>query len=351
MGRRENWLLSAFAGERQTVAPERGTGISMEPATTCINGVGAALERQFEWQLERQSGIDSRMVTSWPTGSNPENRNIARATIFQDVVGGIDHIDEDIHAESMRMLDVQATRLLLIDDELWITTKPPVWRVDAVRYWGADEHTEVSLSLAHAYDGFDRKLTRRDFALDDFEAAKALFDRYSPKAKSSKYKRFTAIPRFEAADVSEMRCDADAAEMNRIGYAITTEFTRFEHLVERANWAMGNNQLDRVLGSSKEQRLLFERISYGDDAGAMLEEAKAATMSTNYILGRMGEISHLTTDLCDLWSRSGYHGSYVDVSPWPARFSRLVDERTRELAENAVIDIGFLPSATIGSQP
>jgi hypothetical protein len=310
VGRPGAWLQEAFSREKQSVNPEFGTLIAADPAKFTFNILGAPLQRQFEWQLERRSGIDSLLVSSWPMGSNPLNRSVARNSLFQDVADKIDDIDMDVHAESLEMLHTQASKLLLIDGECWIASKPPVWRVDVFD----DGFTQfVTLALAHAYEGLDRKLPRREFSLDDLEAAEAYFHKCMPRAKSEKrtHRFLKSIPTIDPNGTRDFSWDAEATELARVGYAVATELGRFSQLSDPANIAVVN-------------------------------EALAAARSTNYILGTMGEISHLTPALCELWRNTGFHASFIDVDPAPTRLGRLVVDGIHELVDNSPIrlDVG-----------
>lgn len=121
----------AFLFHETHKAADPGADISVA-GQVGSNPITSAIRRQHEWHLEKQSMRSSAVLAAWPQAAGLETREVTRSrTDFRVVAPTVPDIDEDLVEMSRRMIEVQAGRLLVIDDELWMASRPPSWRVQA----------------------------------------------------------------------------------------------------------------------------------------------------------------------------------------------------------------------------
>jgi hypothetical protein len=301
---------------------EYGANISFTD-TGSSNAMSAALIRQWDWELERASVSDGRVVNAWPMTMAGVTRHGSRENMdFRDVMPEIRDIDAEASQRSLAMIEHQARRLLAIDGEVWMTCRPPCFLVDV-----DEEHSLVTLTLAHAHDGLDPKLSRRYFSLNELDAAREYMRQCAakPPRERGEYHLLEAMPPFgfELFSPEIAEYDADSEELSRIGYALASECTR--HIARTDKWIEGNKR----------------------DG---LDAAMNAISETNYAMGEFGDVTPYVEDLCGAWDYLGRPSTFCHVGPAAARkrFGDMMIKRALKLGENATIDLGNSPAFGIG---
>lgn len=299
---------------------EHGADISFADTGTS-NALTAALIRQWDWELERASVSDGRVVNAWPMTIAGMTRHGSREKMdFRDVMAEIRDIDVEASDRSLAMIDHQARRLLAIDGEIWMACRPPSLVVDV-----NEDHLLATLSLAHAHDGFDPKLSRRYFALNDLDAAREYLRQCvtKPPRERGVYQALEAIPPFDLISPEIAEYDADGEELSRIGYALASECSRY--ITRTDKWIEGNKR-------------------------DSLDAAMLAISETNFALGQFGDVTPFVEDLCAAWDYLGRPSTFCHVGPAPARkrFGDMIIKRALKLGDNAVIDLGSSPAFGIG---
>ncbi|MDW9478678.1 hypothetical protein GOB57_08170 [Sinorhizobium meliloti] len=303
---------------------EYGADISMVTKGTS-NPLSAALVRQWDWELERASVSDGRVVNAWPMAMAGKTRHDTReATDFRDVVSEIAEVDVRVSERSLRMIEQQTGRLLAIDGEIWMTCRPPCLVVSI------EERGDIfgTLSLAHAHDGLDTKLSRRYFALTDLEPAREYLQECArkPKRERGEYQCYEALPQYDVIAPEFTEYDADGEELSRIGYTLASECSRYA--------ARTSKRLD---GSKQDN----------------LDAAMQAVGETNYVTGEFGDVTPFVEDVCVIWNDFGRPSTFCEVGPAPARkrFGDMMIKRAGKLIENAPIDFGSGQTFAFGGSP
>jgi hypothetical protein len=305
---------------------EYGADISMR-TTGSSNPLSAALVRQWDWELERASVSEGRVVNAWPTAMSGVTRHGSReAADFRSIMSELREVDGDASERSLRMIDHQTRRLLAIEGEIWMACRPPSLVVD-IEERGSNE-VFGSLSLAHAHDGLDPRLSRRYFDLGDLERARDYLQQCvrKPQRERGEYQCREILPRYEDFAPEFTGYDADAQELARIGYALASECHR--HLARTS----------KQIGSVNQDTL---------------DAAMRAVVETNYVTGEFGEVAPFVEDLCAIWHDLGRPSTFFEVGPAPARkrFGDMMIERAQKLVENAPIDLGSRHSFTFRVGP
>lgn len=302
---------------------EHGANISFAD-TGSSNALSAALIRQWDWELERASVSDGRVVNAWPMAMGGVTRHGSRENMdFRDVISEIRDIDAKASERSLAMIEHQARRLLSIGGDIWMACRPPSFLVDV-----DEERSLATLTLAHAHDGLDPKLSRRYFALNDLDAARAYLQQCirKPNRERSEYQALEALPPFDLLSPEVAEHDADGEELARIGYALASECSRY---IARTG--------KRVEGTKRDS----------------LDAAMRAIAETNYAMGEFEDVTPFVEDLCAVWDDCGRPSTFCEVGPAPARkrFGDMMIKRALHLLDNAPIDLGRSYSFGMGGGP
>lgn len=292
---------------------EYGANISFV-TTGSSNPLTAALVRQWDWELERASISDGRVVNAWPmTMAGMTRHGTREATDFREVMPQIAEVDGDASERSLGMIEHQTRRLLAIDGEIWMNCRPPCFAVDV------EDRGDIygTLSLAHAYDGLDTKLSRRYFALNDLDSAREYLQQCArkPKRERGEYQLYEVLPQYDVIAPEFAKYDAEGDELSRIGYALASECTRYRARTHK--WIEGK-KLDS------------------------LHAAMRAAEETNYAMGEFSDVTPYVEDLCAIWNDLGRPSTFCEVGPLPARkrFGDMMIKQAWKLVENAPIDLG-----------
>ena len=291
---------------------EHGADISYAD-TGSSNALSAALIRQWDWELERASVSDGRIVNAWPMAMAGVTRHGSRENMdFRDVMSEIRDIDAEASERSLAMIEHQARRLVAIDGDIWMTCRPPCFLVDV-----DEQHSLATLTLAHAHDGLDPKLSRRYFALNELEASREYLRQCvtKPPRERGQYQALEALPPFELFSPEVAEHDADGEELSRIGYALASECSRY---IARTGKRIEGNKRDS------------------------LDAAMRAVAETDYAMGESGDVTPFVEDLCAAWDDLGRPSTFCDVGPAPARkrFGDMMVKRALHLLDDAPIDLG-----------
>ncbi|MCS4089451.1 hypothetical protein [Rhizobium sp. BK176] len=313
-------LVEAFGNKDAARLPDPGCLISMALQEVDGNPLASALRRQHEWQLDKRANGNSNVVMAWPQGDGPEGRERVRGgTDFPKIAPTTEHLNREMCEISQRMIEAKMSKLLVIDDGLWMASRPPSWRVSVDREGGKWDRVDVRLDLAVAIEGFDPMLARRHFPLGRLEEAKAyaaLCAKTNADERNITYTRRNYIVDYAAERSELLDFDADAEELARIGYAMAMECVRFGHRAQKKMEELG-------------------------DLRNALDAAFALTMQTNYVLGEMGDIGPYVEDLCAIWKKCSRPISYCVSGTSGSRFGNLLLRRAKVLAENAPITFGL----------
>ena len=194
-----------------------------------------------------------------------------------------------------------------------MTCRPPCFVVEV------EDRGEIfgTLTLAHAYDGLDTKLSRRYFALNDLESAREYLQRCArkPKRERGDYQLYEAIPQHDVVAPEFAEYDADGDELSRIGYALASECSRY--VARTSTWIEDKKQ-------------------------DSLDAAMRAAEETNYATGEFGDVTPFVEDLCAIWNDLGRPSTFCEIGPHPARkrFGDMMIKQAWKLIENAPIDLG-----------
>jgi hypothetical protein len=283
------------------------------------NPITSAIRRQHEWHLEKQSSGASAVIGAWPQAAVGAREALRSSVDFGTLAPTLQDVDEELVEMSRRMIEVQAGRLLVIGDELWMVSRPPSWRVQVALEPGSWQDVDVRLDLAVAIDGFDPMLARRHFPLDHLDDASAYADQCQASNASDRhmrYRRRDYVVEYDTYAPGLMDFDADSEELARTGYALAMEIKR---------------------ASYREHKKIAEL----GDLKQVLDEAFAVTMDTNYVLGEMGDIAPCIDDLCTIWKKLSRPISHCISGVSGRRFGDLLLKRIKALSDNAPINIGL----------
>lgn len=302
----------AFDNNTDPKGDDPDVGISTGLGYYGANPLAGALRRQIEWDLEKTSVGDSNVVLAWPTGDGATARVRARGSAeFPKVAASIEDLDGTVSEKSMRRIEIQSSKLLVICQDLWVACRPPCWRVEV------NEH-QVTIGLAIAIEGFDPIMSRRHFPLDRLEDARE-YARKCAKANAVEDVQPTLVEYvvdYVAAMPELLEFDADTEELSRIGYMLAAECMRYG----TANRAW----MDKLPNGLRES----------------LFAAYAATMETDYVVGRMGDMTPYIEDLCSVWRRFNRPGRYCELGPLRGKAGDLMIKEARAMMENAPINLG-----------
>ncbi|MCS4089452.1 hypothetical protein [Rhizobium sp. BK176] len=303
----------AFDDNTDPKGNDPDVGISTGFGYYGANPLAGALRRQIEWDLEKTSVGDSNVVLAWPNGAGTTARLRARGNAeFPKVAANIDDIDGALSERSMRRIETQSAKLLVIGQDLWVACRPPCWRVSVNDY-------QVTIDLAIAIEGFDPIMSRRYFPLDRLEDARAYAKKCAHANCAHPGIRITPVEYvvdYEAPMPELLEFDADAEELSRIGYALAVECMRY---------GTGNRKwMDNLPGELRES----------------LFAAYAAAMEADYVQGKMGDVTPYVEDLCSVWRRFNRPGRYCEIGPVRGKAGDLMIKEARFLAENAPITLG-----------
>lgn len=95
-----------------------------------------------------------------------ERERVRSSADFHTLGEAVDDIDHELCEMSTRMIEAQTGKLIDIEGDLWIASRPPAWRVSVT------DNGSVHLDLAIVVDGFDPLLSRRHFPLNELERAR-----------------------------------------------------------------------------------------------------------------------------------------------------------------------------------
>jgi hypothetical protein len=263
-----------------------------------INYVAASLVRQHDWDLVKQSGSDSKILTAWPTqyGGVLSRFDARNGTKWEEIASSLDNTDHALVDDSMHMIETHLKKLIVIDNELWIQCLPPTWCVEVKPdHLNPDTASSyhVLLSLKVLPDGFDPELSRRYFPLNQLQEALA-FQNFLVNLGSDGKGTFLPsrlIPDHHVIDPKIIEADVGEYEMRRFTYSLTTEIGRYL----RKNPAKYQS-LDPTLKEFIDRQI--EAVSHA-----------------NYVTGVHTDLSDQLDELIFVWNKLNKPLSYCNMVP------------------------------------
>ncbi|MCV9963613.1 hypothetical protein OIU34_17070 [Pararhizobium sp. BT-229] len=294
--------------------------------------------RQLRWHLLSASVKDSTLQNqeTWPQSipaAEAERGMYQRRNFvtFEEVLPKIVQYDHDQLEECMRTHAGHMSNFLIVDGELWMKTRPPVYRVE--RRYDSRERGSATISLVFAPDWHDTRLARTYFSLgardEAFGYANALCDTLSGRklvswqfqdgqqvksqlpAIRGEVADFTSRHVIHAPSITDYPCHEE--ELRRMSFGLAVEANRF--VTRNPSW----------------------REKFGEDAVNGVLRSFAEVMGTNYVLGEYGDASdHLETN-ATVWKKARRVHSTYDFGE--VEVADMLIERARSYEENKPIDV------------
>ncbi|MBY3433303.1 hypothetical protein HFN89_03875 [Rhizobium laguerreae] len=287
--------------------------------------------RQLRWQMVCNSVRDTTILhqETWPQ-SFPALRDapdldrglyVRRNSVtFEEVLPKIVTYDHDQLEACRRTYRGHMESFLIVDGELWMKTRPPVYKVK--RRYVSMEKTSVSVSVEFAPDWQDTRLPDAYFSLasrdDAFEYAQrvcmALAERKThDNGPTQRGEVVDAISDHIVHDVDINAYACEAEELRRVSSGLAVEARRF--LVRNPAW----------------------KEKFSTDAVDGVFEAFAALQATNYVLGEYGDPSDWLESNARIWRKTRRGNSTYDFGS--VEIGDLLIERALGYEENKPISV------------
>jgi hypothetical protein len=248
---------------------------------------------EFAWMLDRESSNVQLMKTAWPR--NPVGRredqfagwNTHRNGVdIDDPAHGINDIDGDDWHTAKEMIRVQAGKLLLVDGEVWLRSRPPCYRVQHLPGYGYGPPGRVEVAMVTAPESYTGDLDVQHFSLADHDlavqAADGLMARYVGREPVFRCDLVDDRVPFECHDDGLLDYDHEEEEINRFGYAAAAEITSF--LKRNPKYA---DRLD-------------------ESEIGMVADAFEEVRQVNHILGEHRDMTRFVPGLAAAWAALGH---------------------------------------------
>jgi hypothetical protein len=294
--------------------------------------------KQHRWQLMCNSTLDTTFLNQeiWPQ-SFPALRNAPdrergqyggrNSVAFEELLPKIMSYDDRQLEECRRTNIGHMEKFLLVDGELWMKTRPPVFKVE--RRYESAQKTSACVSVEFAPDWHDTRLANAYFGLsavdEAFEFARSMCGALADRKKGDN-------PDAIVGDVVDLTCrdhivhdpeiyahSHDAEELRRVASGLAVEARRF--LVRNPKWR--------------------ERFAEADVAGVF--QAYDAVRSTNYVLAEYGDPSEWIASTAQIWRKTRRGNSTYNFGS--VAVADLVIERALGYEENKPISVNALPAA------
>lgn len=290
---------------------EYGGDISVVRAFRDNGPLSRPLLDEMSWIMDRDRPHCDGARSSWPPAPSEPNRayNFAyhahrNARTFEEEISRITEIDWSSMAAAEQMVDTQTVRLLLIDGEVWIKSRPPAIAVDYEFRWKV--HNQLRLRLVTAPEVYVSKLSCAHFSLADMEAARE----YAASQSSDRRQIVDNLLPYEYHDPALLDYDWRGEAINRFSYTAAVECRNF--------LARNPEKGDKVTS----------------DERAVIANAFEETMNVNHILGIHRDMSEFALDLKSAWKKLGYRqclevgitAAGVHAEPAASNIEALLDE-------------------------
>lgn len=293
--------------------------------------IARPLTDEFEWRLDRESSKVLKSKTAWP---KPEPRGLDfekgwhthRNAVRFESVHLRDVVPEDFEI-AREMIRKQTGKLILIDNEIWMETRPPAYRLQyRPSYWRGPP-IAIELCMTTAPEGYVGDLYTQYFCLADGDrAADAARQLMANKDDWNDFER--NLKDFNV----HFECDDDIAvydyqqeDINRFGYTAAVECRNY-------------------LSRNPEH---VEKLSESEIAG--IEAAYSEVMEVNHVLEVHREMNDHLPILASAWKKLGCRqvltGGYTvkaNALAAEARAMRYLEEAPISLVLNPVV--GFQPT-------
>ncbi len=301
--------------------------------------------RQLRWHMLSASAKDTTLQNqeTWPQSIDaPENERgqyqRRNHVTFEEVLSKIVQYDHAQLEDCMRTHAVHMSNFLIVDGELWMKTRPPVYRVE--RRYESREKGSATVSIVFAPDWHDTRLARAYFSLgardEAFGYANALCDALSGrKLVSWQHKHGQMIKR----QLTAVRGDvADFTSRHVVHDPSITDHSCHEEELRRMSFGLaveGNRFITRNPGWKEK---------FGTDAVNGVRQSFAEVMATNYVLDEYGDASDHLESNATVWKKSRRMNSYYDFGEIVV--ADMLIERARNYEENKPIDVRAVHQAT-----
>ncbi|MDW9478901.1 hypothetical protein GOB57_09410 [Sinorhizobium meliloti] len=303
-----------------------------------VRPVSLPVFRHLRWRMLCASTKDSAIQyqETWPQsipgaaseqGIYPKRNHVT----FEEVLPKIVEYDHDQLEACMRTHKGHMESFLVVDGQLWMRTRPPVYKV--ARHYGNRKRASSSVSLVFAPDWQDTKLSRAYFSLaardEAFEHAHRLCDVLGglklidwKHEEGAVVKHVSRVERGDVIDLTSNHVVHDPAlveypyqeeELRRMSCGLAVETNRF--ITRNPSW----------------------REKFGTEAVNGVLSSYAEAMATNYLLGEYGDPSEHLESNATVWKKarrvhSTYEFGEVEVGD-------MLIERALRYDENKPIDL------------
>jgi hypothetical protein len=303
--------------------------------------------RQLRWNIMSSSSKDTILQNQeiWPQSiASPENENgmyqKRNHVTFDEVLPKIVEYNHEQLETCMRTHAAHMANFLLVDGELWMKTKPPVYVV--ARHYNSREKASATISMVFAPDWHDTRLTRAYFSLGDRDEAiayaHALCDALSERkivswvlqdgelvksqlnAIRGDVSDFSSRHVVHCPTISDYSCHEE--ELRRLSFGLAVESNRF--VARNPKW----------------------KEKFGDDAVRAVVQSFAEVMETNYVLGEFGDASEQLASNATVWKRSRRGRSTYDFGE--VGVADLLIERALGYEENKPINMRAIHRSDLG---
>lgn len=301
--------------------------------------------RQLRWHMLSASAKDTTLqhLETWPQSIiAPETERgmyqRRNHVTFEEVLPKIVQYDHEQMEECMRTHAAHMCNFLIVDGELWMKTRPPVYRVE--RRYESREKGSATISIVFAPDWHDTRLARAYFSLgardEAFGYANALCDTLSGRKLVSwqfqdgqQVKSLLPAIRGDVADFTSRHVVHDHSitdhscheeELRRMSFGLAVEANRF--VTRNPSW----------------------KEKFGTDAVNGVIQSFAEVMRTNYVLGEYGDASDHLESNATVWKKARRVHSIYDFGE--VEVADMLIGRARSYEENKPIDVRAVHQAT-----
>lgn len=290
--------------------------------------------KHMQWQMRCRSTSDTTVQNQeiWPQ-SIPNGRGeggmygARNAVSFEEILPKLLQYDHDQLEDCTKTHHRHLSSFLLVDGQLWMKTRPPVYRVH--RRFESTARTSAVVSLCFPPDWQDPRLVNAYFSLasreEAFEYARRLcgvLARRQPvlDAPVQMGAVHDSICNHVVHDEAIMRYECEAEELRRMSSALAVETRRF--LVRNPTW----------------------KEKFDPAAVAGVYSGYEQVRATNYIKGEYGDPSDWLHQTAFIWKKAGRKTSIYDFGDVPT--SDMLIGRAMRYEENKPISVNAVHLST-----
>lgn len=291
------------------------------------------IQTHIEQRLFATHGDRSTAEFCWPRcGRTLDERAVSRiesrdAFALADTERHLADVDEGSMAAGLAMCDRQASRLLIVDGDIWYETAKPCLTVGERTVYLRSAGTasawsggRLTLSVDIMPETYCPDLAQRRFPLEASDEAMAYMERLQSEAPGMPSPR-------------DLRVETAVYDREAVAFDAT------EELVFRVGSALTTGILAARAYPGKRARAL----SYADTA--VLAEAERELLASNLVMGDRGDFTALVQPLLALWLSSGMPVLGRFDATFESDVNLAVEMAVREMDERPIDTYGIGPSA------